>query len=198
MIGAVYFDWGHLGQPRFPNATGAKHAAPTGELIEAHEIPIYLCAAVRRCYDLGIFVQVDAAGSYLERQRRAVAFANAYTGSVVYAAAHLNMFPGGPVGQRVGFFHDARSANGAKLAADLVGAFSDVDYADRIRAYPCKSNDWTKNALYCIRDIYTGPANVAGVTLEPLGLNGTPEPTAELLIDVGHRIADGIAAYFGA
>ena len=190
MIGAVYLDWGHVGQPRRPNVTGAT----SDELIEVFEVARYMAAIVRRCYELDVFVQVDANGAYSERQRRAVDFAARFAGPVVYAACHLNMFVP-PVPQRVGFFYDARSSRGADIADHLVSAFHGVEYANTIRAIKAKPDDWTKNALYCIRGIYDGGANIGGITLEPLGLNGRPVPTPDVLADVGRRIADGFAAH---
>ena len=195
MIGAVYLDWGHLGQPPRPNSPGGQFE----DLTEAIEIGAYLTAIVRACYLRKIFVMVDGFGVYESRQRRGIQFAKGYGGKVVYAACHLNMFPGDTtIRQRVGFFYDARSGSGSRVAADLAAAFQDAPYASVKRAIPCTSDDWTRNALYCIREIYAGPDNIAGVTLEPLGLNGDPKPTPDMLADVGERIADGLAAYFGS
>jgi hypothetical protein len=193
MIGAVYLDWGHLGQPPRQNAPGGQF----DDLIEAVEIGAYLSAIVRACYRRHIFVMVDGFGVYESRQARAVQFAKGYPGRVVYGACHLNIFPG-EIRQRVGFFYDARSSGGARVAAAMAAAFYDAPYANVKRAIPCSPDDWTKNALYCIRGIYDGPANIAGCTLEPVGLNGTPKPTPDMLADVGERIADGLAAYFGS
>lgn len=125
--------------------------------------------------------------SYVARHERAKSVARANPDRpVLYLACHMNA--GG--GDYALCQHDERSKAGRRAADAIGAALADRLPVSRVLIRPT-SGDWSRGAP-CIAGIYTGPANICAVLVEPLFLD-RPEHVACLETDGVKRIAQAIA-----
>lgn len=175
----------HAGRPSRPGDLGA----------QGREVPLvrrYVEQARLHLETLGVEVLVLEQGEYAERHRYACDLVRAQQPDrAAYVACHLNA-GGGDYGLVV---RDHRSRMGAELAEVLVRHLEGelVPPLSRVRA------SWTSDAAApfprawgCIRGIYQGPAQLAGVLAEPCFLDRVEHQV--LLEDAGlDRIGRGLA-----
>ena len=196
------FDLQHRGKPPPDHAdTGAGYDLDGDGVVGAHEtevglVPGYLGPAGEELTARGHRVVWLTTGTYGDRHKRAVELAKRVgpTGRVAYCAAHLNAGANGKL-QRALTLHDARSTSGKRLALTIASAWNSVDAIARGRGshvFAARDSDWTHRPLNTIRGIYSGPAWISGVCLEPLFVDAFPPPTGELLELVGLSLAAGI------
>jgi hypothetical protein len=167
----VIFDRQHYGKPNRPNDLGAAvdldgdGQIATGER-EAMLTPYYYGPAKAMLEEMGHTVYVLDAGWYSDRHKRACEIAANNPGMrVAYLACHINA--GG--GDYAVMIHDERSGGGSALANHLSAAIYDHNLTGIRRSLvraASADNAW-KRGYTTIKGIYSGPANISGVCLEP-------------------------------
>jgi hypothetical protein len=209
----------HSGRPSRPTDTGASYdldgdgvRGEQGER-EVDLVEGYVAAAVERCIEVGIGWTILREGEYGARHLEAIDIARMARGGVAYAACHVNAGRG-----TYGLVRpDCRSGLGARLAAAIAAGLSRLPELQRPGGLPgCRVEPlypsggaamragrdtstaaavaWQTRGWGCIDGIYAGPANLAGVLLEP-GFVDSPAHrslwTPEGLRRVGRAIVDG-------
>lgn len=167
----VIFDRQHYGKPNRPHDLGAAvdldgdGQIATGER-EANLTPLYIDPAKKLLEEMGHTVYVLDSGWYSDRHNRACEIAANNPGMrVAYLACHVNA--GG--GDYAVMIHDARSGGGKGLANHLSAAICDHNLTGIRRSLvrsASADNAW-KRGYTTIKGIYSGPANISGVCLEP-------------------------------
>lgn len=219
--GLVVFDRQHAGRPK-PSLGAGVDLDGDGQ-VELHEreanlTPFYIAAATAELeaqgYDVALIDPANQGevADYPERWTQANELASGYDGPVAYLACHLNA--GG--GDYACALYDQRSGGGKSLAGAVMVAMRQAELPGVKRALPRSCYDdrhskvagrwvnangdpaWLYRAFNTIKGIYSGPANVSGICLEPLFVD-----THQHLLDedglaqVGRAVADGLAAWLG-
>lgn len=170
------FDRQHFGKPG-KSDLGAGVDLDGDGLVESAEMeanltPLYIHPARKLLEDLGHGVFVFDNDWYADRHKRANAIAKANPKQqVAYLACHINAGKG----DYAAFIHDARSRKGLALAEHLAQAFRDQQIRGIKRTLVREGtpdNAWNRG-LNTIKGIYAGPANIAGVCVEPYFLDRT-------------------------
>ena len=215
----LILDVQHAGRPSRPTDTGASYdldgdgvRGENGER-EVDLVEQYVAAAVERCAELGIGCTVLRVGEYGQRHEEAIRIARGVSGRVAYLAAHLNA-GGGAYGL---VRPDHRSKLGATLAAAIAAGLSRLPELHRPGGLPgCRVEalypsaaaaaragrdvstaaavGWHTRGWSCIDGVFSGPANLAGVLVEPFFLDSPAHralTTPEGLRRVGRAIVDG-------
>jgi hypothetical protein len=206
-VGLVIFDLQHSGKPRSLDERGAKADIDGDGRIstwerEAELVPFYVAPATRYLAGRGHHVALEAFGDYHHRHERANQLARELEGvPVAYAACHLNA--GG--GRSAQLFYDGRSRSGPMLAAHLASELEELPEIRNGQAFASyrdpqpgagpgenewrgdTSKHWTWGAWSTIAGIYSGPANIAGVCLEPWFLD-QPQHKALALGEGAERV----------
>ncbi len=174
----VIFDRQHYGKPGKPNDRGAAVDLDGDGVIsdqeqEANITPLYYLPAKAELERQGHSVYVLDSGWYGDRHKQANAIAAQNRDKkVAYIACHINAGKG----DYAVFIHDARSKGGTGLANALAAAFQGAGIngirRNLVRAASA-DNEW-KRGYSTISGIYAGPANIAGVCLEPFFLDTKP------------------------
>jgi hypothetical protein len=212
----MIFDIQHAGRASKPTDMGAAFDLDgDGVRGEAGEREVdlvegYVAAAVERCRELGIASTVLRSGEYGARHLEAIGIAKATSGRVAYAACHVNA-GGGSYGL---LRPDHRSGGGLALAKSIAGglaALPEVSALSRVRLDPLYPNGgaamragrdtstealvaWWTRGWGTIDGIYAGPANLAGVLVEPFFIDSPAHralATPAGLVRVGRAIVDG-------
>ena len=151
----VFIDRQHAGQINRLNARGASRDVDGDGKITAEEMEAIWTARIAieleiRLLDMGFDVMPISDGKYSERHQRVNEYAQKHPGPWVYLAMHLNA-GGGNYGS---YFYDHRSSKGQQLATIMAQHLKQqVPQLTRTKAIESKSDDWTKNAFYCIRNV---------------------------------------------
>lgn len=182
----------HAGRPSRPGDLGA--SGPAGREVDL--VRVYVDRA-RSCLEqLGVDVWVLTEGEYAERHQFACGLVRAQQPDrAAYVACHLNA-GGGDYGLVI---RDSRSTGGRWLAEVLAHRLEAelVPPLSRVRA------SWTSaeadspfpRAWGCIRGIYQGPPQLAGVLAEPAFLDRAAHQAlldADGLRQIGEALAIGI------
>lgn len=207
----------HTGRPSRPGDMGAAYdldgdgvKGENGER-EVDLVLAYVAVARKYAESKGIRTVVLDDGEYGARHITAIAKAREFpTIRWAYLACHVNA-GGGTYGL---IRPDHRSHGGAALALSLAlnlrapeidrvrtdplypGA-NTAKMAGRDVSTPDKVGWWTRG-WSCIDGIYAGPANLAGVLVEPFFLDSPehrPLTTPEGLTRIGRLLVDGVAAW---
>jgi len=213
----LILDIQHQGRPSKPGDMGAAYdldgdgvKGENGER-EVDLVRAYVAAAREYAETLGIPVLVLDSGEYGARHVVAAAKAAEFPGyRWAYAACHTNA-GGGTYGL---IRPDYRSKAGAALALSLALNLRAPEI-DRVRTDPLypgantakmagrdvstadKVGWWTRG-WSCIDGIYAGPANLAGVLVEPFFLDSREHralTTPEGLTRIGRLLVDGVVAW---
>lgn len=205
----VIFDRQHAGKPsRGPGSgmgedLGAVMRTPAKDHYEADLTLAYIGHAVEalgKQSDVPVQVHVidplttPPRLTYAQRQARANDIARQAPGArVAYVACHMNA--GG--GSYALVQHDHRSVRGQALAGYIAEQFGWRLPVGRTRVEPA-TGAWARGAP-CIAGVYSGPANICGVLVEPLFLD-CPAHVAHItsgqgLPAIGHAIAAGLLAW---
>jgi hypothetical protein len=219
----LVLDVQHAGRRSRPGDTGASFdldgdgvRSEQGER-EVDLVEGYVAAAVERCGELQIDVSVLRIGEYSRRHESAIRIAKQVqagrAGRVAYLACHTNAGRGGYGLVRP----DCRSGLGARLAAAIAAGLSRLPELQRPGGLPgCRVEPlypsggaamragrdtltaaavaWHTRGWGCIDGIFAGPANLAGVLVEPGFLDSPAHRslwTPEGLRRVGRAIVDG-------
>jgi hypothetical protein len=170
----VIFDRQHYGKPSGTDLGAGVDLDHDGDVEaqerEANLTPLYYLPAKRTLEALGQSVYVIDSGWYSDRHDRANSIAWANQGQkVAYVACHINAGKG----DYSVMIHDQRSTNGSRLALSLSAAMADHSISgierNLVRAATA-DNAWSR-AYSTIKGIYSGPANISGVCLEPYFLD---------------------------
>lgn len=163
-MGLVIFDRQHVGNPQNNfKSVGAANDTDNSGLIDIEEMEgiltaKYIYEAEKILRRRGHDVIVISDGTYFDRHLRVNEYRHKYPGNdIIYFACHINA--GG--GEYSAFFWDHRSSSGKRLADCLVTAFEE-GFVGGCRALPCHTQNWTKNAYYCIKDV-----SPVAICLEP-------------------------------
>jgi len=168
---------------------------------EYHLTPIYLDAMASVLAAHGVEVLRCEGRPYSTWHEWACQEAAARPGvPVAYCAAHLNSVPGG---QSLSWmFYDRRSHGGQRLAEHITETMTEAGFCTRApaAAYDDRTDSdapWLYNPLYTIRGIYSGPANLSGVCLEPdtvqhLATLGSQQAITRRLAHLGAVMAHGV------
>lgn len=151
----VFIDRQHAGKPDKVADRGASRDLDGDGEISADEKEAIWTARISielevMLTDMGISVMPISDGRYADRHQRVNSYTSMIPGPWIYLAMHLNA-GGGRYGS---YFHDHRSAAGAKLAAEMARQLElSVDELETCKAIPANPDDWTKNAWYTIRGV---------------------------------------------
>lgn len=191
------FDRQHHGKPN-RNDYGAQADLNNDGQVDSWEreselTPLYIESAKYHMSYAGHETIVEEEGWYSERHIRACTAAQKYNKPTAYVACHLNA--GG--GDYAALFYDARSQNGKLLASSIAASLGEADLPgiNRVVVKSAIPDDWTRNALYTIKGIYAGPANISGVCFEPLFIDNEEHQkllTPEGLAWIGMALSRGI------
>lgn len=165
------FDVQHAGRASRPGDMGAAYDLDgdgvTGEQGE-REVDLVRAyveaaqAALERC---GVEVRVLSSGEYGQRHLEAGNLARVFAGRAVYLACHLNAGRGRYALVRP----DYRSQRGRLFASTMARHLRAVPELDDCRIWPLTSTD---RGWACIDGIWSAPANLCGLLLEPYFLDG--------------------------
>jgi hypothetical protein len=166
----VIFDRQHYGKPGKSDLGAGYDLDQDGDVAaqerEANLTPLYIEPAKKLLEGLGHTAYVFDSGWYSERHAKANALAAHFPNDrVAYLACHVNAGRG----DYAVMIHDERSGGGKGLAAALSGAVSDRNLPGIRRSLvraASAGNDW-KRGYTTIKGIYSGPANISGVCVEP-------------------------------
>ena len=158
---------------------------------EANLTPLYIEPAKKLLEGLFHTVYVLDSGWYSERHKRACEIAANNPGMrVAYLACHVNAGRG----DYAVMIHDERSGGGKGLAAALSGAVSDRNLPGIRRSLvraASADNAW-KRGYTTIKGIYSGPANISGVRVEPYFIE-RGEHRYLTTVQGGREIAEALA-----
>lgn len=170
----VIFDRQHFGKPGKADL-GAGVDLDGDGVVESQEqeanlTPLYYMPAKQTLEQMGHRVFVLDSGWYQDRHKRAneIAAQNP-TQKVAYLACHINAGKG----DYSVMIHDERSANGKRLADSLMRGLERRQIPGLKRHLvrsATATNEW-KRGFSTISGIFAGPANIAGVCVEPYFLD---------------------------
>ncbi len=197
----VIFDRQHFGKPGKADL-GAGVDLDGDGVVESQEqeanlTPLYYMAAKQTLEQMGHRVIVLDSGWYQDRHKRAneIAAQNP-TQKVAYLACHINAGKG----DYSVMIHDERSANGKRLADSLMRGLERRQISGLKRHLvrsATATNEW-KRGFSTISGIFAGPANIAGVCVEPYFLD-RPEhaglSTASGGVLLGDALTVGLLAW---
>lgn len=211
----LIFDIQHTGRPSKPGDMGAAYDLDgdgvTGEDGE-REVDLvrqYVAEAGSYALSLGCQVLHIDAGEYSDRHRFAIAKARANpTKRAAYLACHMNA--GG--GRYALVRPDARSSSGKLLATAVSRSLSllpGIQFSRRDPLYgsaalaakaghPASEAAWWTRGYSCIDGIYSGPANLSAVLVEPAFIDSKehrPLLTPAGLRSIGRALVDGAVAW---
>jgi len=170
----VIFDRQHYGKPG-KSDLGAGYDVDEDGAIESQEreanlTPLYIEPARKLLEEMGHTVYVFDSGWYSERHKRSCEIAANNPGMrVANLACHVNAGRG----DYAAMIHDERSIEGRRLAHVLSAAIFDhaLPGIERSLVRAASADNAWKRGYTTIRGIYSGPANICGVCVEPYFLD---------------------------
>ena len=211
----LLFDIQHAGRPDRPGDMGAAYDLDgdgvTGERGEREVdlVRAYVAAAAAYARSLGHTVTVLETGTYGQRHATAIRIARAAPEvEHVYLACHTNA-GGGSYGL---VRPDYRSAGGLAAAERLAASLRTLPALSKVRVEPLYPSaaaaaadgrdvsdagkvGWWTRGWGCIEGIWSGPANLCGVLVEPFFIDTArhkPLMTAPGLVTVGQALVRGV------
>lgn len=153
----VILDRQHRGRARKPNDSGAVY----GPLVEADLVEQYISFAMLELTALGHSCMQLMTGEYSERHVQAINLAKGHGGRTLYLACHVNA--GG--GRYALVEYDIRSGKGKAFASLLAREFPrHLNEASLGKTVALSTGE---RGHICIAGIYSGPADMCGVIVEP-------------------------------
>ena len=190
----IYIDVQHMGDPIKKGRMGAAFGDKISET-EAFFTSLYAFWMGMRLRELGHEVINMSDGTYPSRHERVNEYDQRNVGGPksIYIAAHLNA--GG--GSYSAMFYHHQSTHGVALAKAMNAKIKERTDISSVKAIPSCSEDWTKNAFYCIKNV----GRPIAICAEPLFLDN-PSHQKLLNIDgmyaIGFAMADGIHEFLEA
>ncbi len=185
----IYIDVQHMGDPVKKGRMGASFGSKISQT-EAFYTSLYAFWMGMRLRELGHEVINMSDGQYSARHARVNEYdkRNAGGDTSVYVACHINA---GNQGKYSAQFYDQRSSKGLYLAQAINNKVGKIPQLRITKNIPCNSEDWTKNAFYCIK----GVGRPIAICAEPLFIDN---PVHQELLNVegmyilGEAMANGI------